>query len=76
MNSCFCIDRADDASTAALADMLRTDAPAQAPSGFTIGWAVRSGDETVEATIRRADHGLYAARAVVRGGAPHPSGNQ
>ncbi len=70
------IDHADDASTAALADMLRVDAKAQAPSGFTIGWAVRSTDETVEATIRRADHGLYAARAAVRGNAPHPSEDQ
>ncbi|HKE49821.1 MAG TPA: PAS domain S-box protein [Rhodanobacteraceae bacterium] len=62
------VDSASEASAEALARKLRMDA-AQAPSGFTIGWAVRKGDEALDATIRRADRALYAERAAVRGGA-------
>ena len=70
------LDRADEPTTADLADRLRVEAPGRAPSEFTSGWAVRKGDETIEATIRRADQGLYAARAAVRGGVSDPSSHQ
>ena len=62
------VDSATEAAADALARTLRANAP-QAPSGFTIGWAVRKKDEALDATIRRADHALYAERAAVRGGA-------
>ena len=63
------MDSADERSVASLAETLRADGPTQAPSGFTIGWAVRQNTEPFEATIRRADEGLYAARATARGDA-------
>jgi diguanylate cyclase (GGDEF)-like protein/PAS domain S-box-containing protein len=58
---------ANDASIASLADAMRNDA-AEAPIGFTLGCAVREGDEPLDATLRRADAALYAARAAARGG--------
>jgi diguanylate cyclase (GGDEF)-like protein/PAS domain S-box-containing protein len=70
------LDHADEVSTAELAGKLDADAPANIPSGFTSGWAVRKGKETIEATIRRADQGLYSTRAAIRGGASHPSAAQ
>ncbi|HEV7490182.1 MAG TPA: PAS domain S-box protein [Rhodanobacteraceae bacterium] len=70
------LDHADESSTAELADQLRVQAPARAPSEFTSGWAVRKGNETIEATIRCADQGLYSTRAAVRGGTSHPSSDQ
>jgi diguanylate cyclase (GGDEF)-like protein len=57
-----------ESSLAALAAHLRADA-AQAPSGFTLGCALRQSDEKLDATLRRADAALYASRAAVRGGA-------
>jgi len=51
--------------TAELASRLAA-ASDQAPSGFTIGWAVRESDENVESTIRRADRALYASRVAAR----------
>jgi diguanylate cyclase (GGDEF)-like protein/PAS domain S-box-containing protein len=63
------MDSADEKSAGALADSLLVDGPTQAPSGFTIGWAVRQQEEPFQATIRRADEGLYAARATARDGA-------
>ena len=62
------MDAASEASAAALAERLRADGPVNAPSGFTIGHAVRKSHEALEATIRRADEALYAARAAARGG--------
>jgi diguanylate cyclase (GGDEF)-like protein/PAS domain S-box-containing protein len=61
------MDAASEASADALAAQLRKNAP-QAPSGFTIGWAVRQADEALDATILRADRALYAERAATRGG--------
>jgi diguanylate cyclase (GGDEF)-like protein/PAS domain S-box-containing protein len=65
------MDSADEKSASALADLLREAGPLQAPSGFTTGWAVRQSGEPFEATIRRADEGLYAERAASRGDAPN-----
>jgi diguanylate cyclase (GGDEF)-like protein len=62
------IDEATEPSAAALAERLRAEGPAQAPIGFTVGHAVRRPEEKLEATIRRADEALYAARAAARGG--------
>ena len=62
------VDVASEKSLGALAAHLQSDAPAQAPSGFTIGHAVRESGETLEATLRRADQHLYATRAAARGG--------
>jgi diguanylate cyclase (GGDEF)-like protein len=58
---------ATEASVGALANAMRKDA-AIAPIGFTLGCAVRDGSEPLDATIRRADQALYAARAAARGG--------
>jgi len=58
---------ATEASVGALANAMRKDA-ALAPIGFTLGCAVRDGIEPLDATIRRADQALYAARAAARGG--------
>jgi diguanylate cyclase (GGDEF)-like protein len=67
------VDVASEKSLAALAEHLQSDAPAQAPSGFTIGHAVRESGETLEATLRRADQHLYATRAAARGGGAEQS---
>ena len=61
------VDAASDEALIALADRLRTDA-SSAPSGFTLGCAVREAGETLESTLRRADAALYATRAAARGG--------
>jgi len=60
------VDAAGEDELAALAERLRTDA-SPAPTGFTIGCAVREPGETLEATLRRADAALYATRAAARG---------
>jgi diguanylate cyclase (GGDEF)-like protein/PAS domain S-box-containing protein len=54
-------------SIASLSESMLADA-AQAPIGFTLGCAVRDGTEPLDATIRRADQALYAARAAARDG--------
>ncbi len=61
------LDGADEATTAALADRLQTLGPAEAPSDFSIGWAVRQADESFDTTFRRADAHLYQVRAIRRG---------
>jgi len=38
-----------------------------APVSFSLGWAVREGDESLEKTIRRADHNLIQVRVQERG---------
>ncbi len=65
------LESTDDASMSDFAIRLRAGA-AQAPCGFTIGWAVRRTQESLDATLRRADQALYATRAAARGvtGAP------
>jgi len=61
------LDDADETITRQMAEGLREDGRHHAPSGFTIGWAVRQEGEKVDATIGRADKDLYAVRASVRG---------
>ena len=63
------IDATDEAVLRALAETLKEDGTRSAPSGFTVGHAVRDRGEPLEATLRRADAGLYASRAAIRGGA-------
>ncbi len=60
------IDAADPDSVPATVARLKNDAP-HAPAGFTLGSALRDGNEHFEATVRRADQDLYAARAASRG---------
>jgi diguanylate cyclase (GGDEF)-like protein/PAS domain S-box-containing protein len=61
------VDAASGESLARLMEELKADASA-APAGFTLGAAVRESDESIEATLRRADAALYASRAAARGG--------
>jgi predicted signal transduction protein with EAL and GGDEF domain len=61
------VDAASDATLAELIARMEADAPS-APSGFTLGGAVRESGESLEATLRRADAELYAKRAAARGG--------
>ena len=61
------VDATDAAALSRLETALRAD-PLQAPAEFTVGCAVRVGDEALEATLRRADAALYATRAAARGG--------
>jgi diguanylate cyclase (GGDEF)-like protein/PAS domain S-box-containing protein len=62
------VDATDETALAALAARLREGGPSEAPSGFTLGCAVREPGETLEATLRRADAALYATRAAARSG--------
>jgi len=55
----------DEAAIARAAARLRS-AAANAPIGFTLGWAAREPGESLEATIRRADGALYANRVAER----------
>jgi diguanylate cyclase (GGDEF)-like protein/PAS domain S-box-containing protein len=59
----------DDAETTGIPDLataIRND-DASAPIAFTLGTATRLGDESFDATLRRADQALYEARAAARG---------
>jgi diguanylate cyclase (GGDEF)-like protein len=56
---------ADEATAAQIAARLGASA-SQAPSGFTIGWAVRQPGESLESTINRADKDLYTVRTAAR----------
>ena len=40
----------------------------RAPVAFSLGWAMREGDETFEQTIERADHVLINVRVLSRSG--------
>lgn len=50
------------AATELVAGRLKNASHAQAPAPFTLGWAVRDGDETLERTIIRADRSLIRVR--------------
>lgn len=52
----------------ALVERLQQDA-AQAPCGFSLGWAVRESDESLAATLLRADRDMYERRQSRRGAA-------
>jgi GGDEF domain-containing protein len=53
---------ADASHVDALMQRLAEDAP-HAPCGFSLGVAVRDGDETLADTMARADADMYAGRA-------------
>lgn len=54
--------------TPAIAERLRQAAVRSAPVAFSLGWAKREGDETLEQTIERADHVLINVRVLSRSG--------
>jgi len=53
-------------ATQDLAGKIIAAAPTESPSDLSIGWAVRESEETLEATLNRADGRLYAIRAAAR----------
>lgn len=56
------------ARTEEVARRLQHAAARSAPVAFSLGWAVREGDETLEATIDRADKGMIGVRVLTRSG--------
>jgi diguanylate cyclase (GGDEF)-like protein len=54
--------------TATVAERLRQQAERSAPVAFSLGWAMREGDETFEQTIERADRVLINVRVLFRSG--------
>ena len=54
--------------TATVSERLRQAAERSAPVAFSLGWAMREGDETFEQTIARADHVLINVRVLSRSG--------
>ena len=54
--------------TPAIAERLRQAAARSAPVAFSLGWAMREGQETFEQTIERADHVLINVRVLSRSG--------
>lgn len=57
--------------TEEVARRLQHAAARSAPVAFSLGWAVRTGDEMLDATIDRADQGLISVRVLTRSG-DHP----
>jgi diguanylate cyclase (GGDEF)-like protein len=58
---------ADPRRLATVVDRLRHEA-GQAPCNFSLGSALREGDEALTATLARADGDMYSVRAVSRSG--------
>jgi len=59
----------DNASrTQTVAERLHQAAARSAPVAFSLGWALRTGEETLEETIARADQGLITVRVLTRSG--------
>jgi diguanylate cyclase (GGDEF)-like protein len=54
--------------TRTVAERLQQAAERSAPVAFSLGWAMREGDETFEQTIARADHVLINVRVLSRSG--------
>jgi diguanylate cyclase (GGDEF)-like protein/PAS domain S-box-containing protein len=54
--------------TQTVAERLQQAAARSAPVAFSLGWALRSGNESFEQTIERADQGLIHVRVVTRSG--------
>lgn len=54
--------------TPSIAERLRQAAARSAPVAFSLGWAMREGEETFEQTIERADHVLINVRVLSRSG--------
>lgn len=59
------------ARTEEVSRRLQHAAARSAPVAFSLGWAVRKGDESLDATIDRADQGLISVRVLTRSG-DHP----
>jgi GGDEF domain-containing protein len=59
------------ARTPDVARRLQHSAARSAPVAFSLGWAVRVGDESLQATIDRADKSLMGVRVLTRSG-DHP----
>ena len=59
------------ARTEEVSRRLQHAAARSAPVAFSLGWAVRQGDESLDATIDRADQGLISVRVLTRSG-DHP----
>jgi diguanylate cyclase (GGDEF)-like protein/PAS domain S-box-containing protein len=57
--------------TEEVARRLQHAAARSAPVAFSLGWAVREGDEPLDATIDRADKGMIGVRVLMRSG-DHP----
>ena len=56
-------DRTEDVAT-----RLHNAAARSAPVAFSLGWAVRQGDETFEQTVERADKNMIGVRVLARSG--------
>jgi diguanylate cyclase (GGDEF)-like protein/PAS domain S-box-containing protein len=56
------------ARTETVATRLHHAAARSAPVAFSLGWAQRTGDETFEQTLERADKNLIGVRVLVRSG--------
>lgn len=56
------------ARTATVASRLQQAAVRSAPVAFSLGWALREGDEAFEQTVERADQGLINVRVLSRSG--------
>jgi diguanylate cyclase (GGDEF)-like protein/PAS domain S-box-containing protein len=54
--------------TESVASRLHHSAARSAPVAFSLGWAIRSDDETLEQTIERADKNLISVRVLTRSG--------
>jgi diguanylate cyclase (GGDEF)-like protein/PAS domain S-box-containing protein len=54
--------------TPAIAERLRQAAARSAPVAFSLGWAMREGEESFDQTIERADHVLINVRVLSRSG--------
>lgn len=62
------LDGADADSTENTSKRLTFMAERELLVPFSVGWAAREGDETLERTIARADHSLLHARGLTRSG--------
>jgi len=62
------LDGADARATENTSERLNEMADRELLVPFSLGWAAREGDETLEKTIARADHRLLHARGLTRSG--------
>lgn len=58
---------ATDQSAREVTARLRAASASAVPAAFSLGWAVREGDEPLDSTLRRADKALLSARIEQRG---------
>jgi GGDEF domain-containing protein len=60
----------DEARTEEVARRLKNAAARSAAVPFSLGWAARRPNESLEETLERADRNLIAVRVLTRGGTP------